>query len=163
MLNWEERRQLVKVAHLYYTDGWTQQEIAKKLNVSRPVISKLLQKAKDVGIVEVYIKDESIHTVELEKQLETTFQLTDAVVVPSVGTMSEMVKRAVGQAGAYYLSKNMKGAEKIGISWGTTLAELVKEYPFERRNDVKVIPLEGGMGRQSTFTRISWHMSWQRR
>ena len=29
MLNWEERRQLVKVAHLYYTDGWTQQEIAK--------------------------------------------------------------------------------------------------------------------------------------
>ena len=77
----------------------------KKLNVSRPVISKLLQKAKDVGIVEVYIKDESIHTVELEKQLETTFQLTDAVVVPSVGTMSEMVKRAVGQAGAYYLSK----------------------------------------------------------
>ncbi|GJI59208.1 DeoR family transcriptional regulator [Bacillus altitudinis] len=149
MLNWEERRQLVKVAHLYYTDGWTQQEIAKKLNVSRPVISKLLQKAKDVGIVEVYIKDESIHTVELEKQLETTFQLTDAVVAPSVGTMSEMVKRAVGQAGAYYLSKNMKGAEKIGISWGTTLAELVKEYPFERRNDVKVIPLEGGMGRQA--------------
>ena len=53
----------------------------------------------------MYIKDESIHTVELEKQLETTFQLTDAVVVPSVGTMSEMVKRAVGQAGAYYLSK----------------------------------------------------------
>ncbi|MGY5190548.1 UNVERIFIED_CONTAM: helix-turn-helix domain-containing protein, partial [Bacillus amyloliquefaciens DSM 7 = ATCC 23350] len=81
----------------YYTDGWTQQEIAKKLNVSRPVISKILQKAKDVGIVEVYIKDESIHTVELEKQLETTFQLTEAVVVPSVGTMSEMVKRAVGQ------------------------------------------------------------------
>lgn len=31
MLTWEERRQLVKIATLYYTEGWTQEQIAKKL------------------------------------------------------------------------------------------------------------------------------------
>jgi DNA-binding transcriptional regulator LsrR (DeoR family) len=40
----------------------------------------------------------------------------------------------------------MKGVKSIGISWGTTLAYLVQEYPFERREDIKIVPLEGGMG-----------------
>lgn len=107
-----------------------------------------MQKAKEVGIVEVYIKDESAHTVELEQKIEKKYGLKDVVVVPSIGLTPEMVKRAVGKTGAYYISKNMKDVKHLGISWGTTLAELVKEYPYERREGVKVIPLEGGMGRE---------------
>jgi DNA-binding transcriptional regulator LsrR (DeoR family) len=148
MLSWEERRQLVKIANLYHIDGWTQEQIAKKMRVSRPVISKSLQKAKEFGIVEVYIKDESVRTVELEKRLEQKFELKDSLVLPSFGLTSEMIKRAVGQAGAHYLSKNMKDVKSIGVSWGTTLTELVREFPFELREGIKVVPLEGGMGRQ---------------
>ncbi|MGJ7919030.1 sugar-binding transcriptional regulator [Neobacillus sp. LXY-4] len=148
MLSWEERRQLVKIANLYYNDGWTQEQIAKKIGVSRPVISKYLQKAKDAGIVEVYIKDETVHTVELENDLEKKFGLKDAVVVPTFGLTPDMIKRAVGQSGAYYVSKNIKNCNRLGISWGTTLAELVREYPYERRLNMKIIPLEGGMGSQ---------------
>lgn len=148
MINWEERRQLVKVATLYYVEGWTQEQIAKKLGVSRPVISKLLQKAKDSGIVEIYIKDETVHTVELEQKLEKRYGLEDVVVVPTIGLTPDMARRSVGQAGAYYLSKNLKDVRSLGISWGTTLAELVKEFPFDRKEEMKIIPLEGGMGRQ---------------
>lgn len=150
MLSWEERRQLVKVANLYYTEGWTQQQIAKKIGVSRPVISKMLQKAKDAGIVEVYIKDESVHTVELEKKIEEKFGLQDTVVVPSTGFTPDMVRKAVGQAAAHYLSRYLTSdTERLGISWGTTLAEVVKEYPFERREKINVVPLVGGMGTKS--------------
>jgi DNA-binding transcriptional regulator LsrR (DeoR family) len=148
-IEWQEKRQLVKVASLYYKEGWTQAQIAKKMDVSRPVISKMLQKAKDAGIVEVYIKDESVHTVELEQQLEKYFNLNNAVVVPSLGLTDEMAKRAVGQAGANYISHNMKGIKNVGVSWGTTLACLVQEYPYERREGVRVVPMEGGMGNQS--------------
>jgi DNA-binding transcriptional regulator LsrR (DeoR family) len=147
LLSWEERRQLVKIASLYYIEGYTQEQISKKVGVSRPVISKHLQKAKDHGIVEVFIKDESLHTVELEKQLEDTFELRDAVVVPNSNSL-EMDKKLVGQAAANYVSKNSKKMKKIGISWGTTLAEFVKEYPYERREQMKIVPLAGGMGSQ---------------
>lgn len=68
MLSWEERRSLVKIANLYYNDGWTQEQIAKKLGVSRPVISKSLQKAREHKIIEIFIKDETVHTVNLEKK-----------------------------------------------------------------------------------------------
>ncbi|MFJ7724869.1 sugar-binding transcriptional regulator [Neobacillus sp. NPDC097160] len=134
---------------MYYNDGWTQAEIANKLGVSRPVISKLLQKAKDEGIVNIYIKDETVRTVELEQQLEKYFGLQDAIVVPNNSISSELAKRAVGLAGANYISRNMKSVKSIGISWGTTLAHLVQEYPYEHREDIKVVPLEGGMGVRS--------------
>lgn len=149
MLGSEERRQMVKVANLYHLNGWTQEQIAKRVGVSRPVISKLLQRAKEVGIVEVYIKDENSHTVDLELNLEKEFGLKDVVVVSTAGYTPEMRKKAVGQAGAYYLAKSLKDIKRLGISWGTTVAEVVKEYPYERREDVRIIPLEGGMGRQS--------------
>ncbi|WP_264987853.1 sugar-binding transcriptional regulator [Lysinibacillus piscis] len=150
MLSWEERRQLVKIANWYYTDGWTQQQIAKKMGVSRPVISKLLQKAKDTGIVEVFIKDESVHTVELEKRLETQYGLQDAVVVPSVGLTPDMVRRSVGQMAAHYIARWLgQDVKQLGISWGKTLAEVVKEYPFERREQINIVPLVGGMGTKS--------------
>lgn len=145
-MEWQEKRQLVKVSSMYYHDGLTQAQIAQKLGVSRPVISKLLQRAKDEGIVKIYIKDESVHTVELERQLEQYFGLSDAVVVPNNGLSEEMAKREVGQAGASYISNNIKDVKSIGISWGETLAHLVQEYPYERREEVTVVPLEGGMG-----------------
>src|SRR3954452_25327881 len=108
MLSWEERRQLVKVASFYYREGFTQEQIAKKIGVSRPIISRQLQKAKDYGIVEVFIKDESLQTVELEKELENRFHLKDSIVVPNNGRSSELIKKAVGQAAANYVTKKLK-------------------------------------------------------
>ncbi|MCM3728157.1 sugar-binding transcriptional regulator [Neobacillus cucumis] len=148
MLSWEERRQLVKVASFYYIKGFTQEQIAKKIGVSRPVISKQLQKAKDYGIVEVFIKDETVHTVELEEKVEECYGLKDVVVVPVSDQYLEMRKKVIGQVAANYIIKNFRNVRRIGIGWGSTLAELVREYPYERREDVKIIPLVGGMGSQ---------------
>lgn len=145
-MNWEERRQIVKVSRLYYFEGLTQAEIAKKIGVSRPVISKLLNKARESGIVEIYIKDENAHTVELEHQLEKKYGLKEVIVVPAAGRNPEMVKQSLGKAASFYISKNINGKKSLGISWGSTLAKFVQEYPFEQHQQLKIIPLVGGMG-----------------
>lgn len=44
---------IVLVANLYYKNKLSQQEIAKKLNISRPWVSKLLSRAEDLGIVKI--------------------------------------------------------------------------------------------------------------
>lgn len=146
-MNWDERRQIVKVSRLYYFDGLTQAEIAKKMGVSRPVISKLLNKARENGIVEIYIKDENAHTVELEHRLEKKYQLKEAIVVPAAGRDPEMIKHSLGKAASFYISKNINGKKSLGISWGSTLAKFVQEYPYEQHQQLKIIPLVGGMGR----------------
>ncbi|TWT01109.1 sugar-binding transcriptional regulator [Planomicrobium sp. CPCC 101079] len=148
MIDWEERRQIVKVSKLYYFDGQTQAEIAKKIGVSRPVISKLLNKARDIGIVEIYIKDESAHTVELEHRLEKKYNLKEAIVIPTADMTKEMVKQALGKAASVYVSKNLQGIKSLGLSWGSTLSKFVQEYPYEQHRELKIIPLVGGMGRK---------------
>ena len=44
---------IVLVATLYYKNKLSQQEIAKKLSISRPWVSKLLSRAEDLGIVKI--------------------------------------------------------------------------------------------------------------
>ncbi|MEN2465742.1 sugar-binding transcriptional regulator [Ornithinibacillus sp. FSL M8-0202] len=146
MLSWEERRLLVKVAMLYYFEGQTQAEIAKKYNVSRPVISKLLNNAKKEGIIEIYIKDETFQTVELEQKLAKKFNLKEVIVVSTAGFAPEMVKRQLGKSAASYLVKRSNNIKSLGISWGSTLLSVVEEYPYERKKDVHIVPIVGGMG-----------------
>lgn len=148
MINWEERRLIVKVANLYYFDGQTQAQIANKMGVSRPVISKLLNRAREMGIVEIYIKDENAHTVELEQQIEKKFQLKEAVVIPTANLTTDMIKHSLGKAASFYVSKNLGSTQSLGISWGSTLSKFVHEYPFEQHRDLNIVPLVGGMGRK---------------
>ncbi|MGM8213443.1 sugar-binding transcriptional regulator [Virgibacillus sp. W0430] len=146
-MRFDDRRVMTKIASLYYFDGWTQAKIAKKYGVSRPVISKALQRAKDEGIVEIYIKDESVHTVKLEQELEQRYGLKEVIVVSTENLSEEMIMRSLGKAMASYVNSIVKNEMKIGVSWGKTLASFVEEFPFERKESIHVIPLIGGMGR----------------
>ncbi|WP_229683106.1 sugar-binding transcriptional regulator [Virgibacillus oceani] len=146
---WDDRRTMAKIAALYYFDGWTQAKIASKYNVSRPVISKALQRAKEQGIVEIYIKDENIHTIKLEQQLEQKYGLKEAIVVSTDGLSDEMVKKTLGKASASYISNNISNTTKLGISWGTTLEAVVEEFPFQKHDSMYIVPLVGGMGRKN--------------
>lgn len=146
MLSTDEKKLLLKICRLYYFDEWTQADIAKKMGVSRPIISKLLQKARNEGLVEIIVHDDSFHTIELEQKIEKAFPISDVLVVPTVDMPSDTAKSALAKAAAGYVSKTIRDAKKVGVSWGTTLFELVKEYPYENREQIKVIPLVGGMG-----------------
>lgn len=103
-----EQKLMVRTATLYYHEGWTQAQISKKIGMSRPIISRLLQKAKDTGIVEVFIKDETVHTVALEQQLEKFYDLDEAVVVPTSHAQGHTMKSAVASAAAYYAAKKQE-------------------------------------------------------
>ncbi len=59
-MKWEEKRDMVKIATLYYHYGWTQAQITKKSGISRSIISKTLQRAKDLGIIEILSKTKLI-------------------------------------------------------------------------------------------------------
>lgn len=96
--------------------------------------------------MEIYIKDETIHTIDLEQQLEKKFGLKEVIVVSTAGFTQEMAKRQLGKTGASYISKNLKDVKGIGISWGSTLLSLVEEYPYERNNNIRIVPIIGGMG-----------------
>lgn len=143
----EDHRKRLKVASLYYRDGLTQAQIAKQMGISRPVISKMLQLAKAQGIVTIYIKDENAEVIQLANALVRKYDLQDAIVVSSQSDYLES-QRAVAQAAAAFISECLPNIQSIGISWGTTLAEVVNAMAYESFPKVTVRPLVGGVASQ---------------
>lgn len=71
----EKFNKVIEAARMYYILDYNQSEIAKKLGVSRPTVSRLLQTAKEEGIVQIKIVDSSINSEKLSSQLEQKFNL----------------------------------------------------------------------------------------
>ncbi|HEX7057159.1 MAG TPA: sugar-binding transcriptional regulator [Bacilli bacterium] len=147
MLPLDEKKQIVKICKLYYMESWTQERIAAKYGVSRPVISKLLQRARDEGIVQITIHDDTLQIAELEREIEQKFEL-DQVFVVSIGDMApDLAMSEVGKSAVGFIMKLVRNARRIGVSWGMTLHQIIREIPYEEQKDVRIIPLIGGMGR----------------
>ncbi|WP_422445183.1 sugar-binding transcriptional regulator [Thermoanaerobacterium sp. DL9XJH110] len=148
--NWKDTRLLIRIAHMYYEENKTQQEIANKLGVSRPSVSRLLQKAREEGIVEIKISYEGSFT-KLEDTLEKTFGLKEAVITPF--EEGEGLKRLLAEAAAAFLVRALKDKDVVGVSWGTTLAYIPEFLKSAPKLNVTFVPLVGGVGQ----TRLDVH------
>lgn len=143
-------RLMVKICKLYYYESWTQERLAEKFGISRPIISKMIQKAREVGVVEIIVHDDPQQTSELEKEIELAYNLKQVLVVPTRDLNKELVTSAVGKAAALFVQKLIKNGDRIGVSWGNTLYHMVREFPLDKKDKVKIIPLVGGMGNERT-------------
>ncbi|WP_394237714.1 sugar-binding transcriptional regulator [Niallia oryzisoli] len=144
-MDYEERKEIVKIAIYYYYKDMTQEQIANKLSVSRSVISRNLQKAKDLGIVNFYIKDESFPIINMQSELEEKFHINKVIVAPSYNLSEAEVDNIVVKHAIHYLKEEFKTVNKVGISWGRSLSLLAREFPYEIHKDLTLVPLIGGM------------------
>jgi DNA-binding transcriptional regulator LsrR (DeoR family) len=138
---------LSKVSTLYYLRGQTQQEIAIRLHLSRPKVSRLLQEAQDLGIVQITVAPPQGMYVEVEARMEERFGLAEAQIVHvDEGQPTELLRRDLGAAAATYLSRTIQAGEAIGLAWGTTLSAMVQAMPPVAATDVRVVQTLGGIG-----------------
>lgn len=145
MLTWIEKRQLTKLATWHYIDGLTHEEIANKLGISRPVVSKQLQRARDLGIIDFYIENETHTTAKLAADLRSKFGLTYIKVIPAAHTLA-LEKAAIMKAAVLYLLQRFPNISSLGIGWGNTMFDLVQEFPYHPFVHLNIIPLIGGIG-----------------
>ena len=140
-------RLLLKVSKLYYEQNLTQQEISKRVSLSRPKVSRLLKQAEQVGIVKINIIPQPGFHTDLEEALEEKYGLKEAVVVEVSEFSSQLaVSREVGEAAAEFFSRTVDDPCVIGISWGTTLQAMVDAIPQENHRNSEIVQLIGGLG-----------------
>jgi len=135
---------LVNVATLYYEHDYNQSMIAKKLQLSRPYISKLIAQARAEGIVSITINDPIQTETSLERQIRQRFALRKVVVIPKALNQDSLQK--VGIACARYLDSIISDGDIIGVAWGTTMFNCA--HHVIRREDlsnVTVVQLCGGV------------------
>ena len=134
----------VRAAWHYYVEDLTQEQISRVMAISRAKVVRLLQAAREEGIVRIRVGAKGGEQIALERRLVARFGLGEAVVAPSSADDAD-VAEVVGRAAATYLVEQMRDGMSIGVGWGKTLdqcAQALGAQPFER---VSVIALLGGM------------------
>lgn len=137
--------EIVKIATMYYEEGMTQSEIARKRGVSRSLISKIIVEAKREGIVEIVINSSSVYTAKLERELEEKYQLKNAIVIDTFNLNKDEIKKIASQQAGLYLKKIAPQYKKIGLSWGNSLRGLVDSFPYTNHQEATILPLIGGL------------------
>ena len=74
----------IKIAHWYYAQKMTQEEIAKRLNTTRQKINHIISLLPEMGIVSISINQFDESNVALESKIEETFHIKRAIVVEMV-------------------------------------------------------------------------------
>jgi len=134
-----------KISRMYYYQGMTKQEIAQRLRMSRFRVSRLLDQAREEGIVQIKIVEPASTSVEIEERLEERFGLRRAIVVKTGSQSEQGIKEAIGRAAAECLVDVLKDGDVLGIAWGTTVNEVVKALPPRLEVDIKVVQITGGL------------------
>lgn len=109
---------LVQASRLYYDQNLTQAEIGRKLNTSRSTVSRLLQEARDSGVVRVIINYPWKRDFELERELLNQFQLREARVLKSMDRSPDEVFRGMGMLAAEFLDGFVEDDMILGVSYG---------------------------------------------
>lgn len=136
---------LAAVANLYYNSDLTQNQIAERFYTSRSKISRMLKEARELGIVEINIREPWERKLELEKKLKEEFHLNNIRVVAIKEENPIRGLQKIGEAAAYYLDSIIKKDMILGISWGNTLYHLVKYIAANNKKNIPftVVPIMG--------------------
>ena len=111
----------IDVAKLYYKSDYSQQQIANKLNLSRPTVSRLLQYAKEKGFVQINIADPIEDNSSLEEALCEKYNLDVVKIAYAPLNTTNEIKKSISMKAADYLYEIVKDGDIIGVSWGTTI------------------------------------------
>ena len=124
-------QRIVEIAKLYYKEGKTQEQIAKKLDISRPLVSTLLARARELDIVQIEIKSPFSVNENNEKllhQLQEKYHLEGGIIIPNIKDDYIKNKMLVEQAGELLFTL-LGESRHIGIGWGVALDEAIGSMP----------------------------------
>ena len=148
-LSVEQLRLMHLAAEMYYLENKTQNEIAEKLEFSRPKVSRLLSQAREEGIVQITVVNPFGSVDALSDVLQQKLGLSNVIVVPGKEGSQEQIRKLLGHAAARYLRTSLQQGDVLGIGWGRTLREVVDSLEPNSDQGLSIVPLLGGLGQIS--------------
>ncbi|WP_125582477.1 sugar-binding transcriptional regulator [Levilactobacillus cerevisiae] len=139
------------VAKMYYQADQSQSQIAQRLGISRPTVSRLLQFAREQGLVRIQIVDPVQDVQTLETALRSAYNV-DIHVVPTQLTATTDILNAVGAYAARYLEDIVQEHDVIGIGWGKTIYAIGSNLQPDTLTGVEVIQLKGSVSYSTEHT-----------
>lgn len=142
----EKIEKLMTIARLYYEDNKNQNEIAKLLGISRPLVSRYLAEAKEIGVVRIEIKSPIEEEKLILDRMQQRFGILGGCVVTNRINEAD-TNREIAETVIDGLTQLSSGTA-VGIGWGSIIGvmtrQLRKHLPIDKKNNI--YPLVGNSG-----------------
>lgn len=137
---------MLKTAWYYYLENMTQQRISELLGISRVRVIKLLEKARQTGVIQFKIRKDDADRMEVEKALAEKYGLQDVFIVPTNPSRNpEDTNETVAKAAAMYISDRLPEGSFINIGYGDTISRVLGRLATMAEQSISCVSLTGGV------------------
>lgn len=143
-MNEKDFRRMMAVIKLHYQSGLSQDEIARRVYLSKSSVSRLIKKATELGYVEFKIKDPGQTVQGLQQELSDEFGAKCTVLPTYVDEYLVRLNDVCSYAAAE-LENYIEDGGIVGVTWGRTTEYLANNLskPLVPKKDVKVCMMSG--------------------
>ncbi len=139
--------QLYRIARAYYIGGESEQKISEREGLSRPHVSRLLTKARQIGMVSIdVVMPEFQSEAAYERKLKELLKLKDVKVTPVSPRIidQQAVSIEIAKFASQVLPGMLNGAHNVGVGLGFTIYQTGR-YMINSLNryNLNIIPLSG--------------------
>ena len=139
-----EHRLMIKAVWYYYIENYTQQNISHLLGVSRSKVIALLERARQTGIIQFNVQQDSGRRMEMERQLLTRYGLRDIFIVPGASTLASP-NESIAQATAMYILRRAADNAFINMGYGDTTSRILNHLATAAQVPLNVVSMAGGV------------------
>lgn len=141
-------------ARLYHLDGLSQAAIAELIGVSRSKVSRILERAREKGVVRIWVEEFEPRHRQLEADLHGMFNLDRVVIIRTVNSAGrENVRQSVGYFSAPVVAEWLQPNMIVGVAGGRTLASLIGHIqPSTNVRGLSFVQLMGNFGAQANYS-----------
>src|SRR6478609_8892704 len=134
------------VARRYYLDGRSKVEIAEEFGLSRFKVARLIDAARDSGLVRIEIRHQGVIDVELSAHVQDRFGLQHAIIVDTPDDHAESLRQHLGRAAAELLAEVITPEDVLGLAWARSVSAMASALPA--LPGVPVVQLTGALSFQ---------------
>ena len=135
---------MVKAAWYYYFENMTQQAIADRLSISRMRVIKLLDAARQSGVIQFRLRSDSVGMMQQSRELMQKYHLNDVFIIPEAEQEGQL-NESIARAGAMYVADRLGESACINVGYGDTLSRTLNHLATMVQNPVTCISLTGGV------------------
>ena len=135
---------MVKAVWYYYFEGKTQQQIADAMGIHRMRVVKLLDSARQNGIIRFQLRKDNEDRMMLEQELLSRFHLEDVFLVPAEDS-SELNQVGIAEAASMYIRDRVGKDSFINIGYGNTPSRILNNLATMVDAPINCISLTGGV------------------
>jgi DNA-binding transcriptional regulator LsrR (DeoR family) len=117
---------MASLARGHFIHGRSKIELAEEFGLSRFKVARLIDEARDSGLVRIEIRHHGEIDVDLSARLRERFELVHSIVVDTPEDDAASLRDHLGRAAAQLLGEIITSADVLGLAWARAVSAMTR-------------------------------------